>query len=256
MNELDFVDEYRRIRDDNNLSDPEFKLRCPASSAPILYSVFYGTYNRYIQALNHDIQMLRRHVRSLRAWRDVELSHSSEVKGSVWACILIDYIEPTVRSAIDLPKEINEKVYQGAWKLSVIAQRGAQGAALVAGFEGKRQNKYQLLDTYGTRGRALDRLKECLAKLYGKEQFEAKELERLHGEKHHDILSPVHDVYPCVKVEEDASLGMLTISHTYDRLDWHSLISTIDCQREFAQDAYWAFLDYVEELIGSGLQIG
>ena len=255
MNELDFVGEYCRIRDGNALSDPEFTLFA-SRQVPIVYSEFFELYNRYIQALNRDIQMLRRHVRSLHAWKEVELSHPADIEGPVWGCVLVDYIEPTVRSAIDLPIEIKEKLYQGAWKLTVIAKNGIQGVASIDDLEKERRSKYQLLDDYGMKGPELDCLKECLGLLYGKEQAEAYELEKLHGEKHHDVMPPIHAGYPRTRVEKDASLGMMVVYHTYDRLDWHSLITTIDHQRVLAQKAYMAFYSYVKILINNGLQVG
>lgn len=255
MNELDLIGEYCRKRDKSVLPDPEFMLFHP-QSVPALYSEFYEFYNRYLLALNHDIQILRRHVRSLCAWREVELSHSDDLEGAVWGCILADFVEPTIRSAIDLPIEIKEKIYQGAWKLTEIAQNGTYGVISVEDREKKkRPDKYKLLKTHGVESRELERLQECLGALHGKGQAEAFELEELHGEKHHDILPPIHMGYPLVRAERDDSSGMMVVHHTDDKLDWHSLIFTIDAQRILAQDAYKAFHSYVQMLIGGGLHI-
>lgn len=255
MSELDFVNEYCRKRDENVLSDPEFKLFSPRPY-PALYSTFYDSYDRYILALNHDIQTLRRYVRSLRAWEEVELSHPDDLEGTVWGCILADYVEPVLRSAIDLPKEIKDKIYQASWKLTVIARNGFDGALSIEEFEERNKNIYKLFNAYGVKSKELDCLRECLEALHGKEHAEANELEKLHGEKHHDIMPPIHMGYPSVRVKKDVSSGMIEILSTYDRLDWHSLISTIDAQRLLAQKAYVAFHDYVEMLISNGLHLG
>ena len=255
MEELDLIREYCQIRDKSILSDPEFTL-FSTRPIPMLYSEFYEFYNRYTLALNHDITTLRRHVRSLCAWREVELSHPGDLEGTVWGCILVDYVEPTVRSAIDLPIEIKEKIYQGAWKLTEIAQSGTQGVVSIEELEKKRSNKYKLLNTCGVKSQELEFLQECLGALYGKEQADdAYELDRLHGEKHHDILSPIHMGYPHVRVVKDDSSGMILVHHTDDRLDWHSLISMIDRQRILAQNAYGAFHGYVTMLIDNGLHL-
>lgn len=255
MNELDFVNEYCRNRDKNVLSDPEFK---PFSLRPYpaLYSAFYDSYDRYILALNHDIQMLRRCVRSLRAWAEVELSHPDDLEGTVWGSILADYVEPVIRSAIDLPKEIKDKIYQASWKLTEIARNGVDGASSIEEIEDKNKNKYKLFEAHGMKSKELDCLRECLEALHGKEHAEANELEKLHGEKHHDIMPPIHMGYPSVRVKKDVSSGLIVTCHSYDRLDWHSLISTIDTQRLLAQKAYVAFHDYVEMLISNGLHLG
>lgn len=255
MNELDFVSEYCQKRDGSVLSDSDFKL-FPSQSYPIFYSEFYKLYNRHILALNHDIKILRRYVRSLRAWEEVELSHPDDLEGTVWGCILADYVEPVIRSAIDLPKEIKDKIYQASWKLTIIALNGVDGALTVEELEERNKNKYKLFDTHGMKSKELDCLRECLEALHGKEHAEANELEKLHGEKHHDILPPIHMSYPSVRVKKDVSSGMIVTCHSYDRLDWHSLISTIDTQRLLAQKAYVAFHDYVEMLISNGLHLG
>ena len=255
MNELDFVSEYCRKRDGNVLSDPEFKL-FSSRPYPVFYSVFYELYNRYILALNHDIQTLRRYVRSLRAWVEVELSHPDDLEGTVWGSILADYVEPVLRSAIDLPIEIKEKIYQAVWRLTEIAQNGAEAIMFIEKAEEKNKSKYKLFNAHGMKGRELDNLRECLDKLHGKEHAEANELEKLHGEKHHNILSPIHMGYPSVRVKKDTSSGLIVIRHSYDRLDWHALISTIDAQRLLAQKAYMAFHDYMEMLISNGLHLG
>ncbi|WP_143786226.1 hypothetical protein [Olsenella sp. An285] len=255
MNEFDCVSEYCRKRDEIVLSDPESKLFSPRST-PIFYSAFYDSYNRYILALNHEIKMLRRHIRSLRAWTEVEQSHLDDLEGTVWGCILSDYVEPTVRSAIDLPKEIKDKIYQATWKLSIIAQSGAEGAMSIEEIAEKNTSKYKLFEAHGMKSPELDCLRECLDALHGKEHIGANLLEKLHGEKHHDILSPIHMGYPYVRVKKDASSGMIVVHHAEDRLDWHSLIPTIDAQRVLAQKAYVAFHDYAEKLISSGLHFG
>lgn len=254
MNELDLIGEYCRERDRSVLSDPEFVHFSP-QSVPALYSDFYEFYNRYLLALNHDIQMLRRYVRSLCAWREVGLSHPEDLEGTVWGCILADFVEPTIRSAIDLPIEIKEKIYQGAWKLTEIAQNGTQGVISIEEREKKRPDKYKLLSSHGVESRELEYLRKCLDALHGKGQAEAFELEELHGEKHHDILPPIHMSYPLVRAERDDSSGMMVVHRTDDKLDWHSLISIIDSQRILAQDAYKAFHSYVQMLIGRGLHI-
>lgn len=253
MTELDYVVEYCNRRDEYILSDYELKLHSPRT-IHFLFSSFYEYYNRYIMALNHDIQMLRRHVRSLHAWSEVEQSHLDDLDGDVWGCVLADYIEPTIRSAIDLPIEIKEKVYQGTWKLSLIADKGDVGVIQINDLEKKGNNKYSLLQSYGVSSHELDYLRMCLDTLHGREHVEAYELERLHGEKHHDILSPVHTEYPHSRVEKDGLSGMIIVHHTYDRLNLPSLIKNVDHQRILAQNTYEAFHSYAEMLIGRGLQ--
>ena len=255
MNELDFFSEYCRNRDNSSLSDPEFKL-FSTQPYPVLYSTFYDSYDRYILALNHDILTLRRHVCLLRAWEEVELSHPDNLEGTVWGCILADYVEPVIRSAIDLPKEIKDKIYQASWKLTVIARNGVDGLLLIEKTEERNKNKYKLFDDYGLKSKELDFLRECLEALHGKEHAEANELEKLHGEKHHDIMPPIHMGYPSVRVKKDVSSGMIVVLRANDRLDWHSLITTIDTQRLLAQKAYIAFHNYVEMLISNGLHFG
>lgn len=254
MDEYAILTQYIQKRNESVLCDPDYKLH-GTKNVSMLHSSFYEYYNRYIIALNYDIQLLRRYERSLHAWMDVGKSNSEITNEGIWKSIVVDYMEPMFRTALDLPIEIKEKIYQASWKLSVIAARGIDGVAEVQIREQARNlPKYQLLKEEGIESEELAILVSCLDKLYGSKQESAKALECFHGNKHHDVIAPLFGSLPSIRMERDRAKGMMIFFHSEECMDLCEAIGLIDKQRLFAQEAYNAFIDYVEMLIIRGVE--
>lgn len=167
--EQELLLEFFNVRDSVQLSDPCFKLR-EIGKGSLFAASFFDMRDRYLLALNHDIQMLRRLLRSLQVWDVVKNGHSGIEEGIGWACILIDFIEPTLRTVIDLPKEVKDKIVHASWKLSIIASEGLDGVKHVDELVSKSRNtsKYKLFEQYCIKSAQLERLDECLNKLFKK----------------------------------------------------------------------------------------
>lgn len=245
-------------RDSIELDDPNFTLKPVYSNYLALYSTFYEYVNRYIYAITNDIIHLRRHSKMLMAWQEVK-GEIAEIFGrSVLEGVAADLVEPTFKAAIDLPIEVKEKIYQCCWRAALLARDGIGSVEEIASNETERNSAYKLFLRHYIDCAERDTLIELTNNLYGSSEDaesggSAKHLDEMHGAKHHDVMPPLLGKYP--KIKSEIISGMVIVHTGLDSLDLGKELQHLERQRHVAQDAYHAFIGYIDAIIRSGLSI-
>lgn len=67
-------------------------------------------------------------------------------------------------------------------------------------------------------------------------------------------MPPIRRAYPVFQLHCDEVAGIIALSHTDEKMDLPTVIQVVDNQRLIAQDAYWAFNDYLDMLMGMGIK--
>lgn len=214
----------------------------------LIQESFSDIWSEYNAAIVNNLLGLRRHIVVLKAW-DMVLKCFDE-NGESRADIFIDFVEPTLFRARDLPSAIREQCHQCAGKMTYLLRSRDETLDEVRRPEHNSSYWRNYHDKNHLECGEYGAFRDCLARLRANESDEcssATQLSRSHGQRHHDIATIVGSERYVPMVWKD-DIGLFH-GYTVDEVNLDKEIAVIDEQRVFAQKAYSALDAYLDKLL-------
>lgn len=211
----------------------------------IEYSSIWSMYNR---RLILDLESLRRHIASVKAWALIipELINDDKADTSSADILIRDYALPQIYYLIDAPQAINNQISQAILRLNILwedpSRRWGEMQEKVAGL---KNGVYIKAKDTAFECSEWDELSSALNALYENES--AKHLQSLHGDKYHDIASPPFVAFSA-PWREDIASGVKAFGFSEDTLDVDTLLDCATVQLRNAHKAYERFNTYANRL--------
>lgn len=225
------------LRDDDGF---KFRTAVPVS---LYLESFCDVWSEYNAAIVNNVLGLCRHVRVLSAWDGV-LGRFDEDEQRVG--VLIDFVEPTLFRARDLPGAIREQCHQCVGKMHYVLESRDETLDEVRSprhgstyWRGYHHDHHLECDEY-------DDLRDRLGSLWEGNGGNARRLAHSHGDRHHDMATIVGTKRHRPMVWEEG--GGLGHGYVEDEPSLGDELAIVDEQRERSQEAYFALDAYLGRL--------
>jgi hypothetical protein len=210
----------------------------------LLQESLHGVWSEYNSAIVNNLLGLQRHIFVLRAWNDVleRFGEADDVRISV----VIDFVEPTLFRARDLPGAIREQCHQCAGKMTYLFNSGDETLDYVRNPNKNSSDWRRYHDEQHLSCDEYDEFRRCLSSLHEKVDDDAKRLALSHGQRHHDIATIVEMQRHVPKVWQEG--GGIGYGYVVDEVKLADEIPVLDKQREHAYKAYTALSTYLDQI--------
>lgn len=216
------------------------------SAFPFFNEAYCGIWAEYNAAIVNNAHCAQRHLISLRAWNLV-LDRYGESTQAVQS-VLIDYVEPVLFMALDLPGAIREQAHQCAGKLTYLFVSGDESFNVVRDprHDSCYWRKYH--NEHHPNCEEYNAFKERMSHMRYQYGENAQRLRKSHGVRLHDIATLVGD-NRLVPMTWESDEGVCYSGYSVDRIKLEEEIQVIDEQVKRAVDVYEALSEYAEYMM-------
>jgi len=242
---IDLLIDFENLLPKIQLSKGDEISICNVPHLRFFHETFSETWDEYNAAIVNNILGLTRHVRSLMAWEQV-LGKHADGDESLLRGITIDYVEPLLFRASDLPGAIRNQCHHMAGKLTYLYRTRDITLNEVRSSSHQDTHWRQYRDEHHVPCTEYERLVDKVSVLWASEG--ADHLIESHGRRHHNIATFVGMKRSVPMIEYMG--GVVMHGYRQDEVDLHREIEIIDEQRVSALDAYQALTAYARYLSG------
>lgn len=195
-------------------------------------SEYESVWSEYNSGLFNTLCLIIRYQKSLMAWRDLLLSISSEIESN----IRIDYVNPVLRTACDLPSTFKDQMIRAVVKLYALKHpKDSQASKVLKQWDEFRDWYSKAKYFSGVDASFKEMLDSLNVKLH--ESSQAKALEMIHGRTIHDVFTNLVDGN-CHTVHFDTGI----VLGVYEEpVNLQEAIDNIDALRSSMQELYPIF---------------
>lgn len=240
--ELDALGLFIELRDSYLCKEDRLSVYC-VSPCPLLleYDELWKMYNLRII---RNLEMLRRHIASLAAWKDIISGYRDNQ--NLLNGLIFDYINPLFSELIDLPQSICNQINQGVFKLNLLNEYP------MANWEDMRKKSNSIKNNIHVQAKKTaiqckewEELERSLDELHNNEN--ALLLQKYHGNKYHDIIAqPFEDSAEPFQYRDQ--IGAYAFGFNNNSIDINNLIDAAKSQLKIAHLAYTCFYEYAVKL--------
>ena len=244
VSRIDILMEFESLLPNIQLPDGGRIDACRVPHLMFFFETFSEVWSEYNTAIVNNLLSLCRHTKGLMAWAQVLEKHAEE-DGELLSGIIVDYVEPLLFRASDLPGAVRSQCHHMAGKLTYLYRSRddtldeVRNTSHDDGYWRRYRNKQHVpCEEY-------DRLVDKVGRLRDSEG--ADHLKTSHGRRHHDIATFVGMRRYAPMIERTS--GVIAHGYRHDEVDLHEEIGIIDNQRTVAKEAYQALSDYADHLL-------
>lgn len=224
-----FVDVYQEA----HIEEAHYPLHCTPDGG-LFGSPYFTEWARYNGQLTNQIRSFVRYEKQLAAWIEI-LKDDESLTESDNHWVRVDFVEPILQCASDLPRAINDAVVHGATILRLIAKKGKSG--LLEATEIKQNAWYARFKKESAPDEPLRNSVDAYFNSEASKHFMA-----VHGLVHHDVASTTDVGYQNVRLVDGGGL----LYGCDSRIDLTSELRFLSAARIEAQHLYTAFYEYAK----------